>query len=91
MCTYSITVDEEAISRMRPSVSRETFGLLLQRYVDELIEEMTAMSVTSSPNAHTAEKMKSIVSERIRLMEEGSASYIDGEEGFTMIRERYDL
>ena len=58
---------------------------------DELIEEMTAMSVTYSPNNHTYKEMKSIVGERIRLMEEGSVSYVDGDDGFTMIRERYGL
>ena len=91
MCTYSITVDEQAIAKMHPSVSRESFGLLLQRYVDELVAEMTAHPVPLSPNAHSAEEMKSVVAQRIREMEAGNASYIDGEEGFATIRARYGL
>lgn len=91
MCTYSITVDEQAIAKMHPSVSKESFGLLLQRYVDELVAEMTAHPVPLSPNAHTAEEMRSVVAQRIREMEAGTASYIDGEEGFAAIRSRYGL
>ena len=44
-----------------------------------------------SKNAHTVEDMKSIVKERIHLMETGEATYIDGEEGFAQIRMRYGL
>ena len=44
---------------------------------------------TLSPNAHSAEEMKSVVAQRIREMEAGNASYIDGEEGFATIRARY--
>ena len=91
MCTYSITVDEQAIAKLHPSVSRESFGLLLQRYVDELVAEMTAHPVSLSPNALTAEEMRSVVAQRIHEMEAGTASYIDGEEGFAAIRARYGL
>lgn len=38
-----------------------------------------------------AEKLKAIVTERIRLMESGEATYIDGEEGFAQIRMRFGL
>ena len=48
-----------------------------------------AYMCTLSPNAHSAEEMKSVVAQRIREMEAGTASYIDGEEGFATIRARY--
>lgn len=91
MCTYNITVDESALRRLQPSFSREAFGLWLQRHVDNLVEDMTAEQHTDSPIAHTEEEMKSIVEERIKLMESGKATYIDGETGFAQIRARYGL
>lgn len=91
MCTYTITVDEKAISQLQPQYSREALGKLLQRYVDALVEEMTVQSDVQSPNAHTVDEMKAIVMERLSLMESGEATYIDGDTGFAQIRERYGL
>ena len=91
MCTYNITVDEAALRRMHPEFNRESFGKWLQRHVDDLVEDMTSEVHTDSPIAHTEEEMRAIVEERLRLMESGEASYIDGEEGFAQIRARYGL
>ena len=43
------------------------------------------------PHTDLAEKLKAIVTERIRSMESGKATYIDGEEGFAQIRMRFGL
>jgi hypothetical protein len=91
MCTYKITVDEVAISKIRPIVTPENFGILLQHYVDELVDELTSHSATPSPNAYAPEEMKSIVAQRIKEMEAGTATYVDGEVGFALIRSRYGL
>lgn len=92
MCTISINIDEIAVRRINPNlVSRESIGLWLQCQVDELIEKMSVQSCSLSPNAHSAEEMKTIVADRIRLMESGEAEYIDGEDGFAQIRNRYGL
>lgn len=91
MCTYNITVDETALRKLNPSFSRETFGRWLQRHVDDLVEDMTAEQHTDSPIAHTEEEMKVIVEERLRLMDSGKVSYVDGETGFSKIRARYGL
>ena len=91
MCTYNITVDESALRKVQPSFSREAFGRWLQRHVDDLVADIVAEPRTESPNAHTEEEMKSIVEERIRLMESGQAKYVDGEKGFAQIRARYSL
>lgn len=91
MCTYNITVDESALKRLHPSFNRESFGRWLQRHVDDLVEDMTAEQHIDSPIAHTEEKMKAIVEERIKLMESGKATYIDGDTGFAQIRARYGL
>jgi hypothetical protein len=91
MCTYNITVDENALRKLQPAFSRESFGHWLQRHVDDLVEDMTAEQYNDSPIAHTEEMMKSIVEERLELMESGKAKYIDGEVGFAQIRARYRL
>lgn len=91
MCTYNITVDETALRKLQPSFSREAFGLWLQRHVDDLVEDMTAEQHANSPIAHTEEEMRAIVEERLKLMESGKATYIDGETGFAQIRARYGL
>lgn len=92
MCTVSINIDDAAVRRINPSLTtRESIVKWLQRQVDELIEEMSVQPTSLSPNAHTAEEMKAIVTERVHLMETGEATYIDGEEGFAQIRMRYGL
>lgn len=89
MCTYNITVNEKSLSRMRPAFSREAFGQWLQHHVDQLVAEMSGDEPRPSPNAHSREEMKAIVEERLRLMESGQATYVDGEEVFAQIRARY--
>lgn len=92
MCTVSIDIDDTIVRRINPNLtSRESIGQWLQQEVNEWLMEMAVQSHSLSPNAHTEEEMKTIVSERIHLMETGKATYIDGEEGFAQIRMRYGL
>lgn len=92
MCTVSVNIDDATVRRINPLLtSCESISLWLQRQVDEMIERMAVQPHTLSPNAHTAEEMKAIVADRIRMMESGEATYIDGEEGFAQIRKRYGL
>ena len=92
MCTVSINIDDATVRRINPLLtSRESISQWLQRQVDEMIERMDVQPRTISPNAHTADEMKAIVTDRIRMMESGEAAYIDGEEGFAQIRKRYGL
>ena len=91
MCTYKITVDENVMEQLKPTLSKEDLGQLLQQYVDDLMERMTIESSKQSPVSRTEEEMRAIVKDRIRKMELGEASYIDGEVGFAQIREQYGL
>ena len=92
MCTVSITIDDTIMRRINPNLtSRESIGEWLQQQVNEWLMEMVVQPRSLSPNAHTAEEMKTIITERIHLMETGEATYIDGEEGFAQIRKRYGL
>ena len=92
MCTVNIKVDERAMRRINPELTNsEKIGKWLQSVVDEMLEGLTEKSHGLSPNAHTAEAMKSIVLERIGLMEAGKAAFVDGEEGFAQIRARHGL
>ena len=92
MCTVSINIDDNMVRSINPLLtSQESISQWLQHQVDELIEEMAIPPHSLSPNAHTNEDMKAIVTDRIRLMESGEATFIDGEEGFAQIRLHYDL
>ena len=91
MCTYKITVDENVMEQLKPTLSEEDLGQLLQQYVDDLMERMTIESSSQSPISRTEEEMRAIVKDRIRKMELGAASYIDGKVGFAQIREQYGL
>ena len=92
MCTISINIDESTVRRINPNLtSHESIGLWLQNQVNEMIERLAVQSCSLSPNAHTADEMKEIVADRLRLMESGEAIYVDGEEGFAQIRKRYGL
>lgn len=92
MCTVSLNIDETIVRRINPNLtSSDSIGQWLQQQVNEWLLEMAAQSTNVSPNAHSAEEMKAIVTDRIRLMETGEATYIDGEEGFAQIRMRYGL
>ena len=92
MCTVNINIDDAIVRRINPHLtSRESINQWLQRQVDELIGEMATQSHSLSPNAHTADEMELLVDERIRLMKSGEATYIDGEIGFSQIRNQYGL
>lgn len=92
MCTVSINIDDNMVRSINPLLtSQESISQWLQHQVDELIEEMAIPPHSLSPNAHTDEDMKAIVTDRIRLMESGEATFIDGEKGFAQIRTRYGL
>ena len=92
MCTVSIDIDDTIVRRINPNLtSRESIGQWLQQEVNEWLMEMAVQPTSLSPNAHTAEEMKAIVTERVHLMETGEATYIDGEEGFAQIRMRYGI
>ena len=90
MCTYSITVDEEAISKMRPSVSREAFGLLLQRYVDELVESFVNLS-TNAPCNYTREEMMVICDQRMDDILSGRSITIPHEDVMQEMTQKYQL
>lgn len=90
MCTYTITVDDKALKRLRPTFTQESFGVWLQQHVDNLVEDITSDAPRSeSPIAHTVEEMKAIVVERLRRLESGEAKVIPGDEVFAQIREKY--
>lgn len=91
MCTYNITVDEAALQKLQPAFNREAFGRWLQRHVDDLVNDMISGQHADSPIARTEEEMKAVVEERLRLMESGKATYVDGESGFAQIRGKYGL
>ena len=93
MCTVSINIDDVAVRRINPYLtSRESIGQWLQQQVDDFIEKMVLDQVHSqSPNSHSAEEMKAIVTKRLHSMETGEATFVDGEEGFAQIRLRNGL
>ena len=88
MCTFNITVDEQIISRMSPAISREAFGLLLQRYVDEFVKHFVTDPVIP-PCSYTEDEMYAIVKERLKSIEDGTAEFVDNETLLEQIRTRY--
>ena len=80
MCTYNITVNENALSRMRPAFSRESFGEWLQHHVDQLVAEMSGEPVRRSPIALTETEAKELTLRRGRDIKAGRAKLIPHEE-----------
>ena len=91
MCTINITVDESKLALNYPGVAREKFGQWLQKWVDDMMDDVPVSASRVSPNAHTYEEMKSILQERIDKIESGEATFYSNEEVFSSIRERYGL
>lgn len=89
MCTYNITVDEDALQKLHPSFNRESFGRWLQHHVDSLVEDMIADQHSDSPLCRTEEEMKAIVKERLRQLDEDDATLLSGEQVFAQMRARY--
>lgn len=86
MCVININVDEERLRRISPSFKdASSISRWLQIQVDELIDEMMPPK-NLSPNAHSADKMHSILEERIRRAESGEEELIPGEVVFDSIR-----
>ena len=80
MCTYNITVNEKALSRMRPAFSRESFGEWLQHHVDQLVAEMSGEPTHQSPIARTEAEAKELTLRRGRDIKAGRAKLIPDEE-----------
>ena len=88
MCTYNITVDEQAIARMSPSVTKETFGPLLQRFVDDFVD-LLVCNQAPSPCSYTEEELYEILEERIRRVEAGQEEVIPNNVVFDSTRSKY--
>ena len=92
MCTYNITVDENVLAHRYPNVGREKFGELLQKWVDDMMSGDTPVAASRiSPNAHTYEKMKTALHERVDKIEAAKATFHTNEEVFSSIRDRYGI
>ena len=75
MCTVNIQVDDALMRRINPELtSPDRINQWLQNQVDELIGRMTSSHL--SPNAHSAEEMRSILSDRIHRAEAGEEEFI---------------
>lgn len=90
MSTFSITVDEQAISKMSPSISRESFGLILQRYVDEFVEKFVDLS-QEVPCTYTHEEMMAICDQRLDDILSGRADTLSHDEVMENMSRKYQL
>ena len=90
MCTFNITVDEQIISRMSPAISREAFGLLLQRYVDEFVEKFVDVS-KEVPCTYTHEEMMTICDQRLDDILSGRATTLSHDEVMENMSRKYQL
>ena len=90
MFTFNITVDEQAISKMSPSISRESFGLLLQRYVDEFVENFVDVS-QKVPCTYTHEEMMAICDQRLDDILSGRATTLSHDEVMDDMSRKYQL
>lgn len=90
MSTFSITVDEQAISKMSPSISRESFGLILQRYVDEFVEKFVDVS-QEVPCTYTHEEMMTICDQRLDDILSGRATTLSHDEVMENMSRKYQL
>ena len=94
MCTVTLNIDEALARKVNPALtSMEAITSWAQQLVDSALHPKTTISNPrrQSPTAHTDEEIRAIAAERLRLMESGQATYTNGEEGFTLIRNRYGL
>lgn len=88
MCTINITVDEQAITKVRPTFNRQSFQAWLQDHAYELVDDYFLES-SLPPHHYTDDEMYALVKERLQDLEEGTAEFIDGEAGFKQLRARY--
>ena len=90
MCTFNITVDEQTISKMSPSISHEAFGILLQRYVDEFVENFVNVSL-ELPSTYTYEEMMAICDQRMDDILSGRATTLSHDEVMENMSRKYQL
>ena len=80
MCTVSITVNEEAIRRINPSLtSKEAIGQWLQRQVDIMLEDLSDIA-EEPPCCYTREEVRQLVTDRLDRLDAGMAKTISHEE-----------
>ncbi len=91
MCRINIMVDDDKLSRNYPGVDSERFGLWLQKWVDDMMDQDETVPSCASPNSHSFDEMAATIRNRIDRIEAGKATFYSNEEVFSSIRERYGL
>ena len=88
MCTIKITIDEQAIAKVRPTFNRQSFEAWLQDHAYELVDDFFLES-SMRPHRYSDDEMYAVVKERLQSLEDGTAELVDGEAGFKQLRESY--
>ena len=88
MCTINITVDEQAITKVRPMFDRQSFETWLQEHAYDLVDDYV-LETLMPPHHYTDDEMYATVKERLQSLEDGTAEFVNGEIGFTQLQERY--
>ena len=88
MCTINITVDEQAITKVRPTFNRQSFETWLQSHAYELVDDYF-LETLLPPHHYTDDEMYAVVKERLQDLNDGTAELIDGEAGIKQLRERH--
>jgi hypothetical protein len=81
MCTVSITVNEEAIRRINPSLtSKEAIGQWLQRQVDIMLEDLSDIAEEPPCCYNSVEEVISETQRRMKDIESGKTQMTPHEE-----------
>lgn len=90
MCTRTIHINDSLMEQVRPMFPDDD---VLQRWLEQQMESVlmnySAQHKPEMPCSYTDEEMYAIVKERLQSLENGTAEFVDGEEVFSQIRERY--
>ncbi len=91
MCTYSITLDDSLMERVRQAFSSEA---ALQSWMTEQMKKMLTSFCArkyAPPYSYNEEEMYHIVETRLNKLESGEAELVDGDIMFSQIRSKYGI
>ena len=89
MCIRTVNIDQARLSRINPSFKDvNVIDRWLKVLINDAIEDME-LQHAPSPNAHTAEEMRSLLVERVRRAEAGEEKAVSNQAVFDTIRDKY--
>ena len=90
MCTRTIHINDNLLEQVRPMFPNDdVLQQWLEQQMESVLRSLSSQRKPTPPCSYSDEELYAIVKERLQSLENGTAEFVDGEEVFSQIRNRY--